>query len=147
MTPEIHHSNVQRAVAIDFANEAHALVPGATVAVVVEIDSQWQPLAQRGPIDVSRAWRADLAEIVRDSDHASYDRGYFVAPFSAVDLHALLVIVSERGADIPSDVQRIVKPLLDIGGVAFDRAFAAAERDREAVALPRVAVRQLRAAS
>ena len=84
MTPEIHHSNVQRDVAIDFANEAHLLVPGATVAVVVEIDSRWQPLAQRGPIDMFLAWRPDLAEIVRESDYASYDRGYFVAPFSAV---------------------------------------------------------------
>lgn len=132
MTPEIHHSNVQRDVAIDFANEAHALVPCATVAVVVEIDSKWQPLAQRGPIDVSRAWRPDLAEIVRESDYASYDRGYFVAPFSAVDVHALLVVVSESDADIPIDVHHLVKPLLDTGGVAFDRAFAAAEIDRTA---------------
>ena len=133
MTPEIHHSNVQRDVAIDFANEAHVLAPGATVAVVVEIDSQWQPLAQRGPIDLSEAWRPDLAEIVRESDHASYDRGYFVAPFSAVDVHALLVIVAESDADIPIDVHRLVKPLLDTGGVAFDRAFAAAERERAAL--------------
>jgi hypothetical protein len=130
MIPEIHHSNVQRGVANDFANEAHALLPGATVAVVVEIDSKWQPLAQRGPIDMSEAWRPDLAEIVRESDYASYDRGYFVAPFSAVDVHALLVIVAESDAEIPIDVHRLVKPLLDTGGVAFDRAFAASERDR-----------------
>jgi hypothetical protein len=132
MTPEIHHSNVQRDVAVDSVNEAHALVPTATVAVVVEIDSQWRPLAQRGPIDVSSVWRADLAELVRDSDYASYDRGYFVAPFSAIDLHALLVIVAENDAAIPNDVHHLVKPLLDTGGVAFDQAFAAAAEDREA---------------
>jgi hypothetical protein len=129
MTPETHHSNVQRDVAVDWVNEAHALVPTATVAVVVEIDSQWRPLAQRGPIDVSTVWRADLARHVRDSDHASYDRGYFVAPFSAIDLHALLVIVAEDDAGMPNDVHHLVKPVLDSGGVAFDRAFAAAELD------------------
>jgi hypothetical protein len=78
------------------------------------------------------AWRPDLAEIVRESDYASYDRGYFVAPFSAVDVHALLVIVAESDAEIPIDVHRLMKPLLDTGGVAFDRASAAAERERAA---------------
>jgi hypothetical protein len=131
MTPEIHHSNVQRNVAVDAVNEAHGLVPTATVAIVVEIDSEWHPLAQRGPIDVSSVWRADLADLVRDSDYASYDRGYFVAPFSAIDLHALLVIVADEDAAIPRDVHHLVKPLLDSGGVAFDRAYAVAVEDDE----------------
>jgi hypothetical protein len=131
MTPEIHHSNVQRNVAVDWVDEVHALVPTATVAIVVEIGSDWCPLAQRGPIDVASVWRADLAEIVRDSDYASYDRGYFVAPFSAVDLHALLVIVADDDVAIPLDVHHLVKPLLDSGGVAFDHAFATAVRDDE----------------
>jgi hypothetical protein len=104
------------------------LVPTCTTAVVVGVGSDWQLLAQAGPIDVSALWRQDVADLVRDTDVARVARDYVVAPFAAVCLHALLILVSDT--EIPARAIEIAQPLLDTGGILLDRALEVQARDR-----------------
>ena len=58
------------AVATGLADGIKTLVPECTVGVVAGIHSEWQLLAQRGPIDIATTWRPSLANRVRASDRA-----------------------------------------------------------------------------
>ncbi|HEY1479116.1 MAG TPA: hypothetical protein VGF46_03770 [Gaiellales bacterium] len=117
-------------IAEGLANGVHTLLPGCTAAVVIAIGPDWQLLAERGPVDVSAAWRATLADEVRANDRASEQADYLVAPFSSVLSHVLLVLVPNEGATLPERAYAIVQPLLDAGGILLDRAIAVQERDQ-----------------
>jgi hypothetical protein len=117
-------------IAHGLANGVHTLIPSATAAVVVSIGSEWQLLAQIGPVDITSTWRADVANQVRDSDLPQQHSDHLVTPFSAVGLHALLIVESETSDQMPRRAHAIVQPLLDAGGILLDRALAVQERDR-----------------
>jgi hypothetical protein len=117
-------------IAYGLANGVHTLIPSATAAVVVSIGSDWQLLAQTGPVDISSTWRANVADQVRDSDLPQQHSDHLVAPFSAVGLHALLIVESASSDHMPRRAHAIVQPLLDAGGILLDRALAVQERDR-----------------
>jgi hypothetical protein len=117
-------------IAYGLANGVHTLVPTATAAVVVSIGSEWQLLAQTGSIDIASTWRADVANQVRDSDLPQQHTNLLVAPFSAVGLHALLIVETASSEQMPRRAHGIVQPLLDAGGILLDRALAVQERDR-----------------
>jgi hypothetical protein len=117
-------------IAYGLANGAHTLVPSATAAVVVAIGHEWQLLAQVGPHDVAGSWPAAVANQVRDSDLPQQHDGYLVAPFSAIGLHALLIVVAPASDRIPRRTHALMQPLLDAGGILLDRALAVQERDR-----------------
>lgn len=118
------------AVATGLADGINTLVPGCTVGVVAGIHSEWQLLAQRGPIDVAATWRPALANRVRASDRARQTADYLVAPFSSVSLHVLLVLIAAPGHRLPARVRPAIQSLLDDGGVLLDRALAAQVHDR-----------------
>jgi hypothetical protein len=117
-------------IAYGLANGVHTLIPSATAAVVVSIGSEWQLLAQIGPVDISSTWRPNVANQVRDSDLPQQHSDHLVAPFSAVGLHALLIVESATSDQMPRRAHAIVQPLLDAGGILLDRALAVQERDR-----------------
>ena len=117
-------------IAHGLANGVHTLIPAATAAVVVSIGSEWQLLAQTGPVDISSTWRANVANQVRDSDLPQQHSDQLIAPFSAVGLHALLIVESAEREQMPRRAHAIVQPLLDAGGILLDRALAVQERDR-----------------
>ena len=81
---------------------------------------------RRGPIDVSATWRATVADQVRDSDLPQQHADHLVAPFSAVGLHALLIVEASSSEQMPRRAHAIVQPLLDAGGILLDRALARA---------------------
>ena len=117
-------------IAYGLANGVHTLIPSATAAVVVSIGSDWQLLAQTGPVDISSTWRANVADQVRDSDLPQQHSDHLVAPFSAVGLHALLIVESATSDQMPRRAHAIVQPLLDAGGILLDRALEVQDRDR-----------------
>ena len=117
-------------IASGLADGVHTLIPSATAAVVVAIEGEWQLLAERGPIDVPSSWRAEIADQVRDSDLPQQHGDYLVAPFSAVAMHALLVVTSESNEQMPRRAHALVQPILDAGGILLDRALGVQERDR-----------------
>jgi hypothetical protein len=117
-------------IAYGLANGAHTLVPSATAAVVVAIGSEWQLLAQAGPLAIADSWPAAVANQVRDSDLPQQHDGYLVAPFSAIGLHALLIVAAAPGDQMPRRTHALLQPLLDAGGILLDRALAVQERDR-----------------
>jgi hypothetical protein len=117
-------------IAYGLANGAHTLIPSATAAVVVSIGSEWQLLAQAGPLEITDSWPVDVASQVRDSDLAQQHGEYLVAPFSAIGLHALLIVVVASHEQMPRRSHALVQPLLDAGGILLDRALAVQERDR-----------------
>lgn len=129
--PDAAHSQTPAlvAVATGLADGIQSLVPTCTAGVVVGVGGQWQLLAQQGPADIASTWSASGAARVRDSDRAIEDADTVVTPFSAVTLHALLVLVAEPGGPAPSSVNGVVQPLLAAGGVLLDRALAAQRRD------------------
>ena len=118
------------AVATGLADGIKTLVPECTVGVVAGIHSEWQLLAQRGPIDIATTWRPSLANRVRASDRARQTADYLVAPFSSVSLHVLLVLIAAPGQRLPARVRPAMQSLLDDGGVLLDRALAAQAHDR-----------------
>jgi hypothetical protein len=117
-------------IAAGLADGVHTLIPSATAAVVVAIGSDWQLLAARGPIDIAANWRASIANQVRDSDLPQQHGDYLVAPFSAVGMHALLIVAVESPEQMPRRAHGVVQPLLDAGGILLDRALLVPERDR-----------------
>jgi hypothetical protein len=117
-------------IAAGLADGVHTLIPSATAAIVVAIESDWQLLAARGPIDIAATWLPAIADQVRDSDLPQQHGDYLVAPFSAVGMHALLIIATESREQMPRRAHAIVQPLLDAGGILLDRAIAVQERDR-----------------
>ena len=117
-------------IAYGLANGVHTLIPTATAAVAVSVGSGWQLLAQSGPIDVATTWRANEADQVRDSDLPQQHADHLVAPFSAVGLHALLIVEAASSEQMPRRAHAIVQPLLDAGGILLDRALIVQERDR-----------------
>jgi hypothetical protein len=117
-------------IAHGLANGVHTLIPSATAAVVVSIESEWQLLAKTGPLDIASTWRANIANQVRDSDLSQQHSRHLVAPFSAVGLHALLVVEAASSDEMPRRAHSIVQPLLDAGGILLDRALAVQQRDR-----------------
>jgi hypothetical protein len=117
-------------IAAGLADGVHTLIPSATAAVVVSIGSDWQLLASRGPVDITATWRAAVANQVRDSDLPQQHAGYLVAPFSSVGMHALVIVASDSGEQLPRRAHALVQPLLDAGGILLDRALAVQQRDR-----------------
>jgi hypothetical protein len=117
-------------IAYGLANGARTLVPSATAAVVVAIGSEWQLLAQAGPLDIANSWPAAVANQVRDSDLPQQHDGYLLAPFSAIGLHALLIVAAASSDQMPRRTHALLQPLLDAGGILLDRALAVQERDR-----------------
>jgi hypothetical protein len=117
-------------IAAGLADGVHTLIPSATAAIVVAIDSDWQLVAVRGPIDIAAGWLPEIADQVRDSDLPQQHGTYLVAPFSAVGTHALLIVATETREQMPRRAHAIVQPLLDAGGILIDRALAVQERDR-----------------
>lgn len=117
-------------IANGLADGVHTLIPTATAAVVVSVGAEWQLVAQRGPIDITDSFRADVACQVRDSDLPQQHGDLLVAPFSAVGLHALLVVAADSKEQMPRRAHALVQPLLDAGGILLDRAIAVQERDR-----------------
>jgi hypothetical protein len=140
MTSQTQQSTSERAatrgphalleIAAGLADGVHTLIPSATAAVVVAIESEWQLLAVRGPIDISGAWLPEIANQVRDSDLSQQHGDYLVAPFAAVGMHALLILASESREQMPRRAHGLVQPMLDAGGILLDRARAVQERDR-----------------
>lgn len=118
------------AIAGGLADGVHTLIPSATAAIVVAIGPEWQLLAQRGPIDITAGWRGAVANQVRDSDLPQQHGDYLVAPFSAVGLHALLIVAAESPDHMPRRAHALVQPLLDAGGILLDRAAAVQQRER-----------------
>jgi hypothetical protein len=117
-------------IAYGLAHGAHTLVPSATAAVVVSIGSEWQLIAQAGPLEIADSWPVAVANQVRDSDLPQQHGGYLVAPFSAIGLHALLIVVAPSSDQMPRRTHALMQPLLDAGGILLDRALAVQERDR-----------------
>ena len=97
-------------------------MPDCTVGVVAGIQSEWQLLAQRGPIDVAATWRPSLANRVRATDRARQMVDYLVAPFSSVGVHVLLVLIAAPVQRLPARVRPAMQSLLDDG--ASDRPCA-----------------------
>ena len=132
-TPRTHDPGAHALVEIAYglANGAHTLVPTATAAVVVAIGSDWQLLAQAGPLaSPADRWPAAVADQVRDSDLPQQHAGCLVAPFSAIGLHALLIVVAASSEQVPRRTHALVQPLLDAGGILLDRALVVQERER-----------------
>ena len=117
-------------IAYGLANGARTLVPSATAAVVVAIGSEWQLLAKAGPLEIADSWPVAVANQVRDSDLPQQHDGYLLAPFSAIGLHALLIVVAAPGEQMPRRTHALLQPLLDAGGILLDRALTVQERDR-----------------
>ena len=107
-----------------------SLVPGCAAAAVVAVGGRWQLIASRGRVDVAARWPRVVADRVAATDRPEYDLGVLVAPFSAVDAHALLVLSPEADQRVPDGILETVQPLLDGGGVLIDRAAAVQRRDR-----------------
>jgi hypothetical protein len=118
------------AIAAGLADGVHTLIPSATAAVVVAIGPEWQLLASRGPVDIAESWRSAVANQVRDSDLPQQHGDYLVAPFSAVGMHALLIVASETSEQMPRRAHALVQPLLDAGGILLDRAIVVQQRER-----------------
>jgi hypothetical protein len=118
------------AIATGLADGVHTLIPSATAAIVVAIGPEWQLLAQNGPVDITAGWRGAVANQVRDSDLPQQHADYLVAPFSAVGLHALLIVAAESVDHMPRRAHALVQPLLDAGGILLDRAALVQQRER-----------------
>ena len=117
-------------VAEGLADAIHALLPSCAAGIVViESGGEWRLLAQRGPIDLSPTWRERVARHVRAGDRASDDGGCLVAPFSAVALRVMLVLVPVADAPGLPRLQTIVQPLLDAGGILLDRSLSTTRLD------------------
>ena len=118
-------------IAYGLANGVHTLIPSATAAVVVSIGSELAAArAARARSTSPTTWRATVANQVRDSDLPQQHADHLVAPFSAVGLHALLIVEAASSEQMPRRAHAIVQPLLDAGGILLDRALAVQERDR-----------------
>jgi hypothetical protein len=115
-------------IARGLAHGVRTLVPTCTAGVVVGIGTDWQLLAQAGPIDLAASWRQGEADDVRDNDVSLSHTGSLVAPFAAVSLHALLVLRCD--GELPPRAHEVVQPLLDAGGILLDRALGVQARDR-----------------
>jgi hypothetical protein len=110
-------------VADGLADAVHTLLPDCTAAiVVVGAGPEWRLLAQRGGLDISANWRRTVARQVRDSDRSHDASDYLVAPFSAVALHVMLLLLPDSGERLAAGVRVVVQPLLDAGGILLDRA-------------------------
>jgi hypothetical protein len=129
-TAHEHGSFAVLEIAAGLADGVHTLIPSATAAVVVSVGPDWQLLASRGPIDITASWRATVADQVRDSDLSQQHSDYLVAPFSSVGMHALLIVATQAGEQLPRRAHALVQPLLDAGGILLDRALAVQQRDR-----------------
>jgi hypothetical protein len=118
------------AAATDLATGIRVLAPTCSIAIVAAVGTHWQLLAHRGEIDVTRHWQRDIADRIRVSDRPEHESGCLVAPFSCVELNALVVIGPEPGQHVPSRIVERARPLLDGGGILLDRALTAQRHDR-----------------
>lgn len=109
-------------VAAGLADEAQKLLPRCTAALVAGEHSGWRLLAQRGAAKTTSGWRCAVAASERDGARSRVGYGAFVAPFSSVALHVLLVLTPAGGESLPERAGVIVQPLLDAGGVLLDQA-------------------------
>jgi hypothetical protein len=107
-------------VALEVADAVHALISDCTAAVVIVGGPEWQMLAQVGPDDLSFAWRRLVADTWRVGDPANGVRGAFAAPLRSTLIGAMLVAAPQAGTSLPSAARRIVRPLLDAGGIQLD---------------------------
>ena len=124
------------------ADAVHALIPGCTAVVaIVGVGSEWRMLAQRGPQDLSGAWRRLVAETTRIGDPGCEHPGALVVPVPSERISARLVMVPLAGVSLPESAHRIVRPLLDAGGVLLDSALSAGTRAGSDSAAPRSALR------
>jgi hypothetical protein len=112
------------------AEGIRTLEPSCTASVVVAIGPQWQQLARCGNIDIASHWTRATAERVSVTDTPEYDAGKLIAPFAAIDLHALLVLAPEQGEQVPGRVLETVRSMLTGGGVLLDRAVDSQRRER-----------------
>ncbi|MEO9176253.1 MAG: hypothetical protein ABI317_12135 [Gaiellales bacterium] len=112
------------------AEGIRTLAPTCTVAVVAAVGSQWQQLARIGSVDIAPHWARAVAERISVTDTPEHDAGQLIAPFAAIELHALLVLAPERGEQVPARVLEAVRSMLTGGGVLLDRAIDAQRRDR-----------------
>ncbi len=117
-------------VASALVESARKLVPSCTVAIGVEIGSAWQVLARCGTVDVTADWRSGLAVALPCGEHQHQGDGYAVSAFPTKNLRALLILLAEPAADVPSRVHATVRTLLHEGGRLLDEALAAQEHDR-----------------
>jgi hypothetical protein len=112
------------------AEGIRSLEPSCTAAVVVGMDSQWQQLGRSGSVDIAPHWTRAIAERISDTDTPEHDAGKLMAPFAAIDLHAMLVLAPEQGEDVSSDVLETIRSMLTGGGVLLDRAIDVQRRER-----------------
>jgi hypothetical protein len=116
------------AVATDLAIGFRVLAPMCSIAIVAAVGTDWQLLVRRGEIDVTSHWHRALADRVLITDRPEHESGCLVAPFSCVELHALLVIGPDE--HLPARILERSRPLLDGGGILLDRALRAQRHDR-----------------
>ena len=102
------------AVEAGLAEGVQSLVPGCAAAIVVAVGDRWQLIASRGRVDVAARWPHVVADRVAATDRPAYDLGVLIAPFSAVAVHALLVLSPERDQTVPYGILAIVQPFLDV---------------------------------
>ncbi len=108
-------------VAAEVADAVHALIADCTAAVVVVgVGSEWKMLAQSGPDDLSRFWRRLVAGTARVPQLASDACEAVVLPLASARIRALLVAVPRAGTSLPASTRRILRPLLDAGGILLD---------------------------
>ncbi len=118
------------AAATDLATGLRGLAPTCSIAIVAAVGRDWQLLARRGEHDVARHWQRATADRIRVSDRPEHESGRLVAPFSCVELNALVVIGPEHDEPLPGHVLERARPLLDGGGILLDRALTAQRHDR-----------------
>jgi hypothetical protein len=107
-------------VAVEVVDAVHALMGDCTVAVVIaDVGSGWKMLAQAGPEDLSSSWRGLVADASRAATRPD-QKGAVVARLGSSLIRTLLVAVPRAGTSLPSAAVRIVRPLLDAGGILFD---------------------------
>jgi hypothetical protein len=115
-------------VADGLTDAVHTLLPRCTAALVAGERSGWRLLAQNGPAEPTSGWRCAVAASERDGGRSRVGYGAFVAPFSSVALHVLLVLTPAGGESLPEGAGMIVQPLLDAGGILLDQAVTGGNR-------------------
>jgi hypothetical protein len=119
------------AVAASILEHASTVIEDAVVSIACERQGTWQLVELRQTAVAGRRFDTEIAWSVADTDTPFERDGVLVAPFSAVLGHALLIVECRAGKPIADDLRRTVQRVLDAGGVAFDRVFAA-EREGHA---------------
>ncbi len=117
-------------VATALAESVRKLVPSCTAAVAVEIGPAWQLLAQCGTVDVAGDWRTTYLTAFPPGERSRQGAGYAVSAFPAKNLRALLILLPEPEAGIPSRVDATIRRLVDEGGPLLDEALEAQQHDR-----------------